>query len=262
MQTASRKVVTPEIIVNDKGQKVRQYTWDSYRRRIALRKEFTKDTDLNGKTVVVNHTWGIGDIFYSTPALYGLKKKFPKVKIIYICRAPEVLDGNPYVDQAVHFLDYDVTESIFDNMDDDWYYLNYDTPLKGGLDYKVHLRTRPQLNEFMLSLLKKDPSELNADENAFVKQASTSVLHRYKQVALDMYCKHAFLEDIDLDLEERTVYYYPKECELGFAKTILTPLKKAGLKTITLMPHASTVYKDFLIGKKLSDCAQKAITGL
>src|SRR5271167_4125607 len=144
---------TPEIIINSKGQTVRHYTWENYRRRLGMRKELTKDTDLNGKTLIVNHTWGIGDILYSTPALYGLKKKYPGVKIIYISRNPEILEGNPYVDQAVHFLDYDVTEALFDSMEDDWYWLSFDTPLKGGLDYKINLRTKPQMNEFMVSLL-------------------------------------------------------------------------------------------------------------
>lgn len=210
-----------------------------------MRKEFTKDVDLNGKTLVVNHTWGLGDILYSTPALYGIKKKFPKSTVIYICRFPDILDGNPYVDRVLHFLDYDATEDMFDKMEDDWYYLDYDTPLKGGIDYKINLRTKPQLNEFMVSLLRKNPSELNADENDFVKQASHSVIQRYKHIALDTYCQHAHIGPDDINREERTVYYYPKQEELLFARSFLSVLKSKGLRIITLMPHASTIYKDY-----------------
>lgn len=234
-----------EIITNSLGQKVRHYEWGQYRKRLGMRKEFTKDTDLNGKTVVVNHTWGLGDVLYSTPAMYGLKKKFPECKIIYICRYPDILQGNPYVDKVYHFLDYDGTEDMFDSMSEDWYWLNYDTPLKGGLDYKVNLRTKPHLNEFMVSLLRKNPNELNDDEQSFVKQASHSVIQRYKHIALDMYCQHAHIGPEDMTREERTVYYYPEERELTSANRLLAPMKSRGLKTITLMPHASTMYKDY-----------------
>lgn len=234
-----------EIITNKLGQKVRHYTWDSYRRRLGMRKEFSKTTDLNGKDLIINHTWGLGDILYSTPALYGIKKKYPKCRLTYICRYPDVLEGNPYVDKVLHFLDYDGTEDLFDQMEGDWYYLSYDTPLKGGLDYKINLRTKPQLNEFMVSLLRKNPNELNSDENDFVRQASHSVIQRYKHVALDMYCQHAHIGPDDLTREERTVYYYPKEEELKAAERFLSPVRKHAKKIITLMPHASTMYKDY-----------------
>jgi len=201
--------------------------------------------------VVVNHTWGLGDVLYSTPAMYGLKKKFPKCTIVYICRYPDILKGNPYIDRVLHFLDYDATEDMFDSMTEDWYWLNYDVPLKGGLDYKIHLRTKPQLNEFMVSLLRKNPSELNADEQDFVKQASHSVIQRYKHIALDMYCQHAHVGPEDMTREERTVYYYPTEQELTLADRLLTPIKNKGFKVITLLPHASTMYKDYPYWKEV-----------
>jgi len=210
-----------------------------------MRKELKAETDLNGKDLIINHTWGLGDILYSTPALYGIKKKFPRSRVTYICRYPDILEGNPYVDRVVHFLDYDSTEDLFDRMENDWYYLDYDTPLKGGLDYKLNLRTKPQLNEFMVSLLRKNPSELNADESDFVKQSSHSVIYRYKHIALDMYCQHAYITPGDIAKEEMTVYYYPKEEELREAKKFLLPIKSDFKEVITLMPHASTIYKDY-----------------
>jgi ADP-heptose:LPS heptosyltransferase len=237
--------MSAEIITNERGQKVRHYTWENYKKRLGMRKEFTKDTDLNDKTLVINHTWGLGDILYLTPALYGLKKKFPRSTLIFICRFPSILEGNPYVDRVIHFLDYDTTEDLYDKMEVDWYYLDYDSPLKGGLDYKINLRTRPQLNEFMVSLLRKSPSELNADENDFVRQASHSVIQRYKHIALDTYCQHAHIGPEDMTREERTVYYYPTELELKKARAFLEGLRQKTYKIITLLPHASTQYKDY-----------------
>jgi hypothetical protein len=59
-------------------------------------------------------------------------------------------------------------------------------------------------------------------------------------IALDMYCWHAFV-----DPPEKTVHYYPTEQELKEAKAILKPLRNVGKKVITLLPHASTIYKDY-----------------
>jgi ADP-heptose:LPS heptosyltransferase len=246
-----------EIIVNEIGQKVRVYDWTDYQHRLGLRKVLTRDVDLNGKTLVIKHTWGVGDILYSTPALYGLKKKFPNCNIRYISVYPDILEGNPYVDQIIHFLDYDAYSELADSMVEDWYWLDYDVPLKGGFDYKVNLRSKPQLNEFMVSLLRKDPSELLQDERDFVNQASSSVISRYRMIALDMYCQHAFIGPDDLTDAERTVYYYPQEHELAMARRLLEPIREKGFKIITLMPHASTMYKDYPHWKKVVElCPQ------
>lgn len=230
----------PEIIINEVGQRVRVYQWEDYQRRMGLRKVLTKDTDLNGKTLVVKHTWGVGDILYMTAALRGLRIKFPKVNMRVMCTNPEILEGNPDVDHLIHFMDYDAYVELADSMTEDWFWLDYDVPLKGGFDYKVNLRTKPNLNEFMLSLLKRKPDQLNSDEREFVNQASSSVISRYRMVALDMYCWHAFV-----DYPDKTVHYFPYDYELEMAKRFLQPLRDAGKKVVTLMPHASTLYKDY-----------------
>jgi len=233
----------PEIIVNEFGQKVKCYTWEEFQNRIGSRKKWTGKDDLNGKFLVVRHTWGIGDILYSTPAIHALKEKFPDVKIHYICTNPEVLEGNPDIEQTYHWMEFNDTMELGDRLQlkgDEWYWLDYDVPLKGGYDYKIHLRTKSHLNEFLVSLLRKDPRTLNGDERAFVDQASNSVITRYRLVALDMYCWHAYV-----DPPVKTVYYYPYDRELEAARNFIKPLKDAGKKVIALIPHSSTHYKNY-----------------
>lgn len=232
----------PRIVINELGQKVREYTFEEYQERLSRRKPLKKDTDLNGKILVVKHTWGIGDILYSTPAIHELKKKFPDCKIHYISTHPEVLEHNPDIDKLYHYLEYDSLMEIGDTFTEEWFWLDYDTPLKGGFDYKVNLRTKPYLNEFLVSLLNKNPKNLTTDESAFVTQASSSVISRYRMIALDMYCMHAF---IDPPPAKNTVYYYPEEQELETARRFLKPIRQKGMKAITFMPHSSTPYKDY-----------------
>jgi len=229
-----------KIIVNEFGQKVRQYEWDEFQRRLQLRKPWKGDADLNGKVLVVRHTWGIGDVLYTTPALHELKRQFPNCTIRYICSHPDILENNPDVDHAHHWMQFDDFMEIGDVVREDWYWLDYDVPLKGGYDYKIHLRSKPQMNEFMVKLLTKKVSDLNYDERAFIDQASSSVIQRYRLVALDMYCWHAHVDPPD-----KTVYYYPYNHELEQARQFLAPLKKQGYKVITLMPHSSSPYKDY-----------------
>jgi ADP-heptose:LPS heptosyltransferase len=231
----------PQILINELGQKVREYTFEEYQARIQRRKPLRKNTDLNGKNLVIKHTWGIGDILYSTPAVRGLKLKFPTCKIHYICTFPEILENNPDIDKIFHYLEYEGLMEIGDTFTTDWYWLDFDQPLKGGYDYKIHLRTKPYLNEFLFALLNKEIKSLNNDELAFVNQASSSVISRYRMIALDMYCMHAFLEPP----EKNTIYYYPYEQELDIAKRFLKPLRDKGFKVITFMPHSSTPYKDY-----------------
>lgn len=236
----------PQMVVNEFGQKVRVYEWEEYQRRLQNRKSWKGDVDLNGKTLVVRHTWGIGDILYMTSALRGLKEKFPKVIIRVICSCPEVLDGNPDVDEVHHWLQFNELMGIGDDMEKEWYWLDYDVPLKGGFDYKIHLRTKPQLNEFLVHLLKKDPKELTGDERDFVDQASNAVITRYRMVALDMYCWHAHV-----DPPNKSVWYYPRPDELEFAREFFKPIRARGFKPIVLIPHTSTPYKDYPYWKEV-----------
>jgi len=233
----------PEIIINELGQKVRVYEWEEYQRRISNRRPWKGQGDLNGKILLISHTWGIGDVLYSTPAVRGLKQKFPDVRIHYICTCPEILENNPDIERIYHWMDHDSLTSLSDELDDkkeEWYWLDYDTPLKGGYDYKIHLRTKPQLNEYLLSLLKKDPKGLRGDERDFVNQASNAVITRYRMVALDMYCWHAYV-----DPPNKTVHYYPYDHELQFARDFLAPLRKKKFKPIVLIPSSSTLYKNY-----------------
>jgi ADP-heptose:LPS heptosyltransferase len=232
----------PTILTDEFGKKVVEYSWEEYQRRLVQRKPLTADVDLNGKVLIIKHTWGIGDILYSTPAVKELKRKFPTCKIYYICVNPDILENNPDVDRAYHYMEFGSLSELGDSLveDGDWYWLDYDVPLKGGYDYKVNLRTKPQLNEFMLSLLLRNPKELSGDEKEFVNQASSSVITRYKMVALDMYCKHAFVDPV-----EKSVYYYPYDHELEVARRFMQPIWDKGYKAITLMPHASTNFKDY-----------------
>lgn len=246
----------PEIITNEYGQKVRCYNWNEYQRRMTRKKQWLGVDDLNGETLIVKHTWGIGDVLYSTPALRGLKEKFPKVSIRYICTHPDILENNPDVDEVYHYLEYDRMLEMSDRLDKegkDWYWLDYDVPLKGGFDYKINLRPRPQLNEHLTNLLKQNPKMLSGDEKAFVSQASSAVISRYALVALDTYCKHAFVEP-----SLKTVYYFPYESELDTARKFLAPLREHGKKVIVLMPHASTSFKDYPYWKKVIElCPQR-----
>lgn len=232
----------PNKVTNQFGQQVLEYTWEEYNKKLENRRVWKGEGDLNGKILVIKHTWGIGDILYSTPAIKGLKKKFPEVKIHYICTHPYALENNPYVDKVYHYMEFDDLTALGDDIDAQgpWYWLDYDVPLKGGFDYKIHLRTKPQMNEFMVSLLLKNPKTLTGDERMFVDQASSSVITRYKMIALDMYCKHAFVEDA-----EKSVFYYPYQHELDVAKSFLSNLREKKYKVITLLPHASTPFKDY-----------------
>jgi ADP-heptose:LPS heptosyltransferase len=231
-----------KIIINELGQKVRLYEWDEWNRRLSARKYWKGEGDLNGKDLVIRHTWGLGDVLYSTPALRGLKEKFPDVRIHYICMFPEILDHNPDVFRAYHWSDYEnvVTVELGEALEKEWYFLDYDVPLKGGYDYKIHLRTKPKLNEHLVQLLKANPKDLSDDEKAFVDQASTSVITRYKMIALDMYCWHAFVEP-----QVKTVYYYPTPQELELARRFMKPMRSAGKKVIAIMPYSSSKYKDY-----------------
>lgn len=241
-------LIQPITIQNEFGQKVRCYDWKYYQRKMNLRKPLREDTDLSGKRLVIKHTWGIGDIFYMTAALYALKKKFPTCKLTVITTYPDVLEHNPAVDQILHYMDSPSIVDLAESIKEDWYWLDYDTPLKGGYDYKIHLRTKPALNEFLVKLLKETPDDLSDDERDFVNQASTSVISRYKMVALDMYCWHAHIKEPDAN---RTIHYYPQDYELEMAKRFLAPIKENGFKIITLMPHSSTIYKDYPHWKKV-----------
>jgi ADP-heptose:LPS heptosyltransferase len=239
-------------LINEFGQKVREYTWEEYQQRVNNRIPYRGDVDLNGKILVVKHTWGIGDVLYSTAALHAIKEKFPNVDIRYICTNPEVLEGNPSVNKIYHWLEYQDFVEISDDLDRQWYWLDYDVPLKGGYDYKIHLRTKMQLNERLAQMLRQNPKTLNQDERNFVDQASSSVISRYKMVALDMYCWHAFVDPPD-----KTVYYYPTEREVEVAQNFLAPIRKKGKKAILLMPHASTPYKDYPHWRKVIDLCPK-----
>jgi len=230
----------PEIVTNEFNQRVRVYDWDEYQFRMSLRKPWDGKGDLNGKRLVIKHTWGLGDVLYSTAALRGLKEKFPKCIISYISGYPDMLENNPDVDNNIHAADAQGTVEMTDSIKEDWYWLDYDVPIKGGYDYKIHLRTKPALNEFLVSLLRKDPSTLGGDERDFVNQASSSVISRYRMIALDMYCMHAHV-----DPEMKSVWYYPYDYELEMAKRFLAPIREKGYKVITLMPHSSTKYKDY-----------------
>ena len=232
----------PEIIMNELGQKVRCYDFVEWQNRLKARRIWRGDVDLNDKDLVVRHTWGIGDILYSTVALRGLKEKFPRVRIHYVCTHPEILEGNPDVHAAYHWAEYEnlVTVGLGKALEEEWYFLDYDVPLKGGYDYKIHLRPQPKLNEHLVQLLRKNPKDLQGDELAFVNQASTSVINRYKMIALDMYAMHAFVKP-----KEMTIHYYPTDSELEVAKRFMAPMRAAGKKVIILVPHSSTPFKDY-----------------
>jgi ADP-heptose:LPS heptosyltransferase len=234
----------PTTVTNEFGSKVLEYTWEEYQQRLKQRKPLKADTDLNDKDLVVKHTWGLGDILYSTAALRGLKLKYPRCRIHYICTNPDILENNPDVEKIYHFMEFgsllELGDSLLKEGKGDWYWLDYDVPLKGGYDYKIHLRTKPQLNEFMRSLLLKNPKDLSGDEREFVNQASSTVITRYKMIALDMYCKHAFV-----DPPEKSVYYYPYDHELEVARKFMQNARDKGYKVITLLPHASTNFKDY-----------------
>jgi ADP-heptose:LPS heptosyltransferase len=234
---------------------VKVYDWEELQAQVAARKPLRKDTDLNGKILFVRHTWGIGDILYSTPALKALKDKFPKSEIHYVCSNPEVLFHNPAVDFVHHFLEFDDLFQIGENLKGkEWYWLDYDVPLKGGFDYKIHLRTKPIMNENLLRILSSNPKDLNEDERRFMDQASSSVISRYNMVALDMYCWHAFV-----DPPEKSVYYYPTPDELDFAKTLLQPIRDSGKRPFVLLPRTSTPMKDYPHWKKVVQMSPRDI---
>jgi ADP-heptose:LPS heptosyltransferase len=235
----------PEYIINELGQKVRVFDWEDYQNRIRRRLVYKGNVDLNNKRLIVKHTWGIGDLLYVTCALRGLKQKFPSVKISVICSHPDILEGNPDVDDYWHWQEAGSLMELFDDARE-WYWLDYDVPLKGGFDYKRHLRTKPEFNEFILQLANKPPGDLNDDERAFLDQASNSTVNRYKMIALDLYCLHAYINP-----KVRTVYYYPKAEELDFAERFFRPARKVGLRPIVLMPHTSTIFKDYPHWKKV-----------
>lgn len=227
-------------IINERGQTVREYTWEEYRQKINRRTHYTGKEDLTNKTLVVKHTWGVGDILYSTPALKALKEKFSGLKIIYVCGYPDVLRENPDVDEVHHWMEVDDLMDFVSERGETWYFLNYDVPLKGGFDYKINLRTKPQLNEYLVSLIKKDPKTLVNQERQFVEQATSIAIPRYKMVALDIYCWHAFVNP-----EVKSVYYYPTEAELDWAKVFLSRMKALNKTVVILMPNSSTRYKDY-----------------
>ena len=52
------------------------------------------------QTILVDREGGIGDMFFITPALRGLRRKYPKAQIIVRTRYPEIFYGNPFVDEA------------------------------------------------------------------------------------------------------------------------------------------------------------------
>lgn len=232
----------PKVMIqNDYGQQVRVIEWNDLMLRVSARKPFTGKEDLSGKFLVVRHTWGIGDILYSTPALRGLREKFPDVKIVYITSQPDVLKNNPDVYKILHFAEVDDLLDMGEILETkEWYLLDYDTPLKGGYDYKINLRPKPQINEYMMSLLKRDPKTLAPQEREFYAQASNAVITRYKMVALNMYVQHAFVKP-----EKMTVYYYPLPEELSWARNFLDPIRATGKKPIILIPQTSTRFKDY-----------------
>lgn len=231
----------PETIINEVGQEVKVFQWEEFLETLRQRKDYTGKEDLNGKTLVVKHTWGLGDVLYSTPALKALKEKFPDCKIAYITTNPEILRNNPAVAEVIDWLDcQDILDVIERFKGQDWYFLNYDCPLKGGYDYKVNLRTKPQLNEYVASLLLKKKDDLTGQQREFVKQASNYAIERYQMVALDMYCWHAFVNP-----PEKSIYYYPTEQELQWAEDFLLSVRVVGKKPIILIPKTSSRCKDY-----------------
>lgn len=237
MSTPSEPVVKH---LNEFQQPVREYSWEEFQRRLRQRLPYTGKEDLNNRTLVVRHTWGVGDVLYSTPAIKAIKDQFPKVRLVYISAYPDILEGNPAVDQNCHWMQFEDFMDLGDTLKDEkWYFVTYDTPLKGGYDYKTNLRSQLKLNEHLYDLVKKDPKSLNDDERNFVNSAASTLINRYRMVALDMYCWH-----LHVDPPIKTIYYYPKEHEIQFARNFLSSLKRK-YKVITLMPHSSTFFKDY-----------------
>lgn len=227
--------------MNEFQQGVREYDWEEFQRRLNQRLPYTGKEDLNGRTLVVKHTWGLGDVLYSTPAIKAIKEKFPKVRLVYISGYPEMLQGNPDVDLNYHHMQFEDFMDLGDELKDEkWFFVTYDTPLKGGYDYKTNLRTQLKLNEHLYDLLKKDPKTLVGDDLMFVESAANTLIDRYRKIALDLYCWH-----LHVDPPVKSVYYYPTEQELGFAKQFMKGVKDSGKKVVTLMPHTSTIFKDY-----------------
>jgi len=202
---------------------------------------YTGKEDLNGKDLVVRHTWGLGDVIYSTPAIKAIKEKYPDVRLTYISVYPQILEGNPAVNNNCHNMQFEDFLDMSDQLKaSKWYFVNYDGPLKGGFNYKTNLRTKPGLNEYLYDLIRKDPKLLSHDELDFVNQAANTLTSRYKMIALDLYCAHLYVDPPN----PKSIYYYPTNQELEFARKFLSSLKKR-FKIITLMPHTSTFFKDY-----------------
>jgi len=231
----------PKTYMGEFNQPVREYDWQDFQNRLKMRMPYTGKEDLNGETMVVRHCWGLGDVLYMTPALKAIKEKFPKMRLITITNFPDILKDNPAVDENCHWLQFEDFMDLADKLKfKKWYFVSYDVPLKGGFDYKIHLRTQPKLNEHLMDLLKKDPKTLSGDDKVFVDCASSTLINRYKMVALDLYCYH-----LHVDPPVKSVYYYPTESELEFARNFMKPLRAKGYKIVTLMPHTSTMFKDY-----------------
>lgn len=239
----------PKRFLNAFNQPVIEYDWDEFLKRLKQRLPYTGHEDLSGRTIVIKHTWGLGDLLYMSSAIKGLRERYPRdaehpeknLRIICIASFPDVLENNPDIDELYHWTAFEDFMELGDKLNEDtWYFVNFDVPLKGGFDYKVHLRTKPYMNEYLRSLLEKDPATLSGDEKDFYNQASNTVINRYKMIALDMYCAHLHVDPV-----VKSIHYYPYQSELDFADNFLKKIRSGGNKAIVLIPHTSTTYKDY-----------------
>jgi ADP-heptose:LPS heptosyltransferase len=82
--------------------------------------------DLNGKTILIWRSGGIGDVLMVTAVLRYLKKRYPTCQIHFATLIKDVVKNLPYIDQA-HSMPFSL-----DTLDRSNYFIQYQGLIEGG----------------------------------------------------------------------------------------------------------------------------------
>lgn len=210
--------------------------------RISRVKDWDGQMDLTGKTVCVRHTWGIGDVLFTTPVIHHIRRKYPGVEVVVLSHFPEVFENNPDVARTLpaDFL-YQNDFAAWIESDDVWI-INFDAQVEGGIGLPQWDGAR---NDWVIHLVEKQVrGEASDKEEEFVGEW----VRRQRSIRLKKDLMEMYLDCGRTPDAERRLRYYPTEREMHGAAAFVADVRRAlgpHKKLVAVQAHSSTRYKDY-----------------